>query len=199
MIPSAPHRFAWLRRAIREILETTVLSLLMYLVLSTLIGRFEIQQVSMEPNLHEGQRVIVSRLESLLSPWLARTAYAADREHVVLLQPRRGQVIVFNDPDGGALPLIKRVIAVPSDTLEMAGGAVWVDGRQLDEPYVHGLSTSCSHDCGPLTLGPGLYFVMGDNRPNSRDSRSFGPIAGDQIIGHVIVRYWPLSSIEFYP
>ena len=194
-----PHKSTVVRSIFHEIVETTLLSLLLYLVISTLIGRFEMHQVSMEPNLHEGQRVIVSRLGSLLSPLLAKTVYAADQNHVMPFQPRRGQVIVFNPLDGGTIPLIKRVIGVPGDTLEIAKGAVWVNGKRLEEPYVHGLSTSCSRNCGPMTLGPDTYFVMGDNRPNSQDSRSFGPVGGDRVIGRVIMRYWPLNKIEFYP
>jgi signal peptidase I len=194
-----PHKSTAVRSIFHEIVETTLLSLLLYLVISTLIGRFEIHQISMEPNLHEGQRVIVSRLESLLSPLLAKTVYAADKDHAMLLRPRRGQVIVFNPLDGGTIPLIKRVIGVPGDTLEIAKGAVWVNGKRLEEPYVHSLSTSCSRYCGPMTLGSDMYFVMGDNRPNSQDSRSFGPVTGDRVIGRVIMRYWPLNKIEFYP
>ncbi len=194
-----PHKSTVARSIFHEIVETTLLSLFLYLAISTLIGRFEIHQVSMEPNLHEGQRVIVSRLESLLSPLLAKTVYAADKDHAIPFQPKRGQVIVFNPLDGGAIPLIKRVIGVPGDTLEIAKGAVWVNGKRLEEPYIHGLSTSCSSHCGPMTLGPNTYFVMGDNRPNSQDSRSFGPVGGDRVIGRVIMRYWPLNMIEFYP
>jgi signal peptidase I len=130
---------------------------------------------------------------------LAKTVYAADKDHALPFQPERGQVIVFNPLDGGTIPLIKRVIGVPGDTLEIAKGAVWVNGKRLEEPYIHGLSTSCSRYCGPMTLGSDMYFVMGDNRPNSQDSRSFGPVAGDRVIGRVIMRYWPLNMIEFYP
>ncbi len=194
-----PRRRILIRQAIREMAETVIMSALLYLVISTLLGRFEIQQVSMEPNFHQGQRVIVSQVGSLLSPWLTKTAYAADQEHMALFEPKRGQVVVFRSVKGEEPPLIKRVIGVPGDTIEIAHGGIWVNGKRLDEPYVHGLATSCSSYCGPIALDSNMYFVMGDNRPNSRDSRSFGPVPGGQIIGRVIMRYWPLSKFEIYP
>lgn len=188
------------RRALWEIAQTAVQALALYLIVTAFIGRFEVHQISMEPNFHEGQRVVVSQFGSLVTPWLADTAYAADGRVAQLLGPKRGQVVVFHpDAERQQDPLIKRVIGLPGETVEVRDGAVWVNGRRLDEPYLNGMVTTCYGHCAPLTLGPDEYFVLGDNRPNSRDSRAFGAIHLDQIVGRVVLRYWPLDTFQVYP
>jgi signal peptidase I len=186
------------RRVIVELLRTMVQALLIFLILSALIGRFEIHQISMEPNFREGQRVIVSKLDSLWSSFVS-TAHAADDHHGSPFALKRGQVVVFNPLSHAGDPLIKRVIGLPGDTIEISGGMVLVNGQTLDEPYINGLQTTCSTYCGPLTLGPDMYFVMGDNRSNSMDSRVFGPVPASEIIGRVVLRYWPPEQIDIYP
>ena len=182
-----------------ELLQTAAQMLLLFMIISALIGRFEIHQISMEPNFHEGQRVIVSKLDSLWSTWFVRTAHAADNSKSSPFAPQRGQIVVFKSMQHDGEALIKRVIGVPGDMIVLRDGAVLVNGVVLDEPYVHGVYTSCNNYCDPVTLGPDAYFVMGDNRLNSLDSRSFGPVPADQIIGRVVLRYWPIDQIEIYP
>jgi len=174
--------------------------LLLFVIISALIGRFEIRQVSMEPNFHEGQRVIVSKLDSLWSNVLIGTAHAADQHESSPFAPHRGQIVIFSAPSQeGSDPLIKRVIGMPGDLLEIHDGGVWINGQRLDEPYVNGLMTTCNGMCNSLRLDEKSYFLMGDNRPNSLDSRSFGPVQEDRIIGRVVLRYWPLDQVEMYP
>src|SRR5215510_2762231 len=128
------------RRAIAELLRTAIQVLVLFLILSALIGRFEIHQISMEPNFHEGQRVIVSKLDSLWSSFVS-TAHAADNRRSSPFALQRGQVVVFNPLSHEGDPLIKRVIALPGDTIEIRDGMVLVNGQALDEPYIHGLQT----------------------------------------------------------
>jgi signal peptidase I len=192
-------RRSGMQRAILELLRTAIQVLLLFLIISALIGRFEIHQVSMEPNFHEGQRVIVSKLDTLWSNLLLSTAHASDGHTSSPFAPQRGQVVVFKAPNGEVDSLIKRVIGLPGDLIELRDGAVWVNGKQLDEPYVHGQITTCNNQCRPIKLDADSYFVMGDNRPSSLDSRSFGPVLGDRIVGRVVVRYWPLDKLEIYP
>jgi signal peptidase I len=200
--PSPLRRNSWLQ-ALGEIAQTAAQALLLYLVMATLIGRFEIHQISMEPQFHEGQRVVVSRWERLVAPWITggvHVAYAAGEEPLEPPGLRRGQVVVVaRSPKTGPDRIIKRLIGLPGDTLEIVEGRVRLNGEVLAEPYVSGLPTACSRFCGPFTLVRGMYFVMGDNRPSSHDSRYFGPVPGRDIVGRVILRYWPLEEVAIYP
>ena len=164
---------------------------------------FYIPSASMEPQLREGDRVVVSR-----------TAYR-------LHEPHRGDIIVFPSPavppedegllegwgndvletialrDPGERELIKRVVGLPGETIEGRDGKVWIDGRELVEPYLPEDSTTT--DFGPSEVPDGFVFVLGDNRPNSRDSRfaEIGPIDIDSIIGRAIARVWPPTRRAF--
>jgi signal peptidase I len=188
------------RSAIADLARTTAQALLLFFILSALIGRFEIHQISMEPTFHEGQRVLVSKLDSIWSSLAIRTAHAAESRRNSPFALQRGQVVVFfktasRDEDA----LIKRAIGLPGDTVELRNGAVLINGAPADEPYINGAQTSCGDYCRPFTLGPDEYFLMGDNRANSLDSRNFGPIPASQIVGRVVLRYWPLDQIDVYP
>ena len=88
---------------------------------------------------------------------------------------------------------------MPGDTVELRSGAVLINGVLINEPYINGAQTFCGNYCQPFILGPDEYFLMGDNRVNSLDSRSFGPIPARQLVGRVVLRYWPLEQIEVYP
>src|SRR5262245_53139826 len=188
------------RSALADLARTAIQALLLFFILSALIGRFEIHQISMEPNFHEGQRVLVSKLDSIWSSLFVRTAHAAESRRNSPFALQRGQVVVFfKTPAHNEDALIKRAIGLPGDTVELKNGAVLINGVPLDEPYMNGVRTSCGSYCKPFTLGPDEYFLLGDNRANSLDSRSFGPIPADQIVGRVVLRYWPLNQVEVYP
>jgi len=183
------------RHALREIAESIVMAVVFYVIISTLVGRYQVLNISMEPNLHEGQRVVVSRLGRLLTD----VAHADDGQASDSLNLKRGQIAVLY-PNAAHVepPLIKRVIGLPGETVTIANGQVQINGQPIVEPYLNGLSTPCFQNC-TVTLGAGQYFVLGDNRPNSLDSRSFGPVSADNIIGQVVLRYWPLDKLEIYP
>ncbi len=192
-------RVGW-GRVLRDLLLTGAEALLLFLAISLLTGRFEIHQVSMEPNLHAGERVIVSKLERLWPSWLVGKAEAAGEQTASPLSLHRGQIVVlYKSDDRGDDPLIKRVIGLPGETVEIREGKVLIDGELLDEPYLHGRRTQCNRYCTPLTLDADEYFVMGDNRPQSLDSRTFGPVPAGRIVGRVVLRYWPLDQLAFYP
>jgi len=198
---TAPHSSSQLtaRRAFASIVETAVQTLLLFLILSSLVGRFEIQQTSMEPTFHEGQRVVVSQLSHALPSWMDRTVHAANNPAQAAFGLKRGHVVVFYDQaDHEDPPLIKRLIGLPGETIEIRNSAVFINGKRLHEPYLQNVPTMCHAYCGPLTLGEDDYFFMGDNRMGSRDSRNFGPVPGEQIVGRVIMRYWPLNDFALY-
>ncbi len=148
------------------------------------IQSFVIPSPSMYPTLHDNDRVLVNRL-----------AYEA---HDI----RRGDVIVFDRPKTSVLPpgtpahLIKRVIGLPGDTLVARAGVVYVDGRRLREPYLAPGTLTQNLDTA-ITIPAGHVFVMGDNRMDSTDSRSFGPISVKSVVGRAFARIWPPSRIGF--
>ncbi|NTW27891.1 MAG: signal peptidase I [Coriobacteriia bacterium] len=111
--------------------------------------------------------------------------------------PQYGDVVVFNDPNGAYPVLVKRVIAVGGQTVDIKNNSVYVDGKKLDEPYTHGQPSVLEPGITvsmPLTVPDGKLWVMGDNRTNSADSRYFGTISVTQVQARAIWTYWPLSQ-----
>jgi signal peptidase I len=162
---------------LREIVETIILIGLFYTLVNLVSVRFFIEGPSMQPNFWAGQFLVVSRV------------------HYLLGEPERGDIIVFDPPgDDDQVDdplLIKRLIGVPGDTIEIVDGQVYINGEPLDEPYIKEpcRTTSCRNSS--WQLGANEYFMMGDNRNDSRDSRVFGPVERERIIGEAIIRYWP--------
>jgi signal peptidase I len=130
---------------------------------------------SMEPNLHTNQRLVIEKLTYHFHG------------------PRRGDVVVLHDPGGSPELLIKRVIGLPGERVTIADGRVFIDGVALDEPY---LSQPTQGGGRSWVVPPLSVFVMGDNRAASRDSRIFGPIKLDEIVGRALFRYWPLDEVS---
>lgn len=163
------------RGFIRDVLETVVLIGAIYALVNLATARFIVDGSSMEPNFETGQFIIVSRMNYLFG------------------EPDYGDIIVFHYPGDVTQDYIKRVIGLPGDTVEMQDGRVFVNGVQLEEPYIK--EQDCRSRCGDntWTLGPDEFFVMGDNRNSSSDSRSssVGPIGREYIVGEAVVRYWP--------
>jgi signal peptidase I len=130
----------------------------------------------MEPNLHTDQRLIVEKVSYKIHP------------------PRRGDIVVI-DVDGLEVPLIKRVIGLPGETVEVHDNTVYINGQALHETY---LSHVTQHDYGPTEVPTDHVFVMGDNRNASNDSRYFGSVAFEQVIGRAWISYWPIQEIHLF-
>lgn len=144
-----------------------------------LLQAFYIPSASMEHTLEIRDRVLVNKLSYRL--------------HAV----RRGDILVFKPPasdGGGERDLIKRAVGLPGDTVEGRDGAVFVNGKRLDEPYLAKGVTSSSF--APQQVPPGHVWMMGDNRANSRDSRAFGPVPKQNVVGRAFIRVFPLDSIK---
>ncbi len=148
-----------------------------YTLINLLTARFVVEGSSMNPNFASGQFIIVNRLSYLLG------------------EPRRGDVVVFASPDEPGHDFIKRVLGLPGETVAVRDGLVYVNGEPLYEPYISAPPTYR----GEWTLGADEYFVLGDNRNNSRDSHAFGPLRRDKIVGQAWVVYWPLEDWGFVP
>ncbi len=142
-----------------------------------------IQQHSMEPNFQPGDYVITSR-----------------QAYTLFGEPERGDIIVFKsqllDEEGNEKNLIKRIIALPGDTIEIKAGYTYVNGEKIDEPYV--AEQGISGEMDAITIPEGQFFVMGDNRGVSEDSRSVrvGTVSEDSLVGKVVLRLYPFSKIE---
>jgi signal peptidase I len=111
-------------------------------------------------------------------------------------KPARGSVVVFISPDSNSVDYIKRVIAVGGDTVDIKGGAVYVNGTELSEPYVHGKETRLGTVPMPVKVPAGYVWLMGDNRPDSQDARYFNVQPATKLLGRAFAIYWPLSRIQ---
>lgn len=176
--PLAPgsERGASLLHAIVEIVIIVVAALALALLIQQfLVKPFVIPSESMVPTLVQGDRVLVNRFTYRFG------------------DPRRGDVVVFQSPLSTD-DYIKRVVAVGGDTVAVRDGRLYVNGASQDEPYLN--DELMADDFAEVTVPPGACFVMGDNRNNSGDSRVFGPIPKDTILGKAFAIYWPLGRLR---
>jgi signal peptidase I len=175
-----------------EVVETLVLTVLIVLGIQTFVAQpYRVQQSSMEVTLLPDQYVLVDKLTPRWAPY------------------NRGDIVVFDPPESwspaGSVPFIKRIIGLPNDTVELRDGKVFVNDVELDEPYINadnGDTQSTDPQPGGATewiIAEGQLLVMGDNRQNSADSRSFGPIEVSHVIGRAWLRYWPFDTFGVLP
>jgi signal peptidase I len=168
-----PRLSRW-RRAVQETAQIVLPALALALVVHLFLAQATIVfGKSMEPNLLERQRLIIDKISYRLHP------------------PRRNDIIVLSKPDMDEM-LVKRVVGLPGETIEIHKGVVYIDGVPLPEPFPHDIGI---YSMPSVTLGPLSYFVLGDNRDNSNDSRSFGPVKREYIVGRVWLRYWPFDQM----
>jgi len=185
----------------RELVETLLLALLIFLAVRSAVQNFKVEGESMVPSLQNGQYIIVNKLAYAQIDldkfdWIPFLNPGDNPVHHLFGTPERGDVIVFEAPTKANSDFIKRVIGVPGDTVEIKDSVVFVNGEPLVEPYITG-RTGCP--CGPWVVKPGTYFVMGDHRNNSSDSRGFGAITEESIVGKALFSYWPLSEVGLAP
>ena len=183
------------RRKVLESGVAVVLAIVLALLIQAfLVKPFRIPSSSMADTLRPGDRVLV------------------DRVVYHLRRPRRGDIVVFEYPKNRNIMFIKRVIGLPGDTLETRAGRLYVNGRLLDEPYLHQTDgvrdpTNAGEPVArttmrdpwtlalPYTVGRDEYFVMGDNRTGSDDSRTWGTVPAANIIGAAFFTYWPPGRV----
>jgi signal peptidase I len=166
---------SWARAAVRDLFGTIVPAVIIALLIHLFLAQAtRVYGSSMQPNLHTNERLVVEKLSY--------------RFH----SPQRGDIVILRDPDGGPDLLIKRVVGLPGERVMVADGQVFVDGVALDEPYLNQVTSGNGRS---WSVPPLHVFVMGDNRGASRDSRIFGSIPMESILGRAVVRYWPLSEL----
>ena len=208
-LPSPPPRKQ--TSLLREIIETALLALLIFVAVRSVVLNFKVDGLSMMPSFENGEMLLVNR-NSYRSidawdfiDWLPFVDEHEDATPWITFgEPKRGDVIVFTPPPPGQdKPYIKRVIGLPGDVVEVHDNGVYVNGTRLDEPYIGGRPTTCANAnpeyCGSFTVPDGSVFAMGDNRTNSEDSRFFGPVPESRIIGKAWVTYWPKDFIGVVP
>ena len=160
-------------RFIREILETVVPAIMIALLINLFMAQAtRVYGQSMEPSLHTDQRLIVEKLSYHLHP------------------PRRGDVVVLKLHHDNSELLIKRVIGLPGEEIEIKEGRVSINGKPLEEPYLNQFTAG---QMAPQMVPPLHVFVLGDNRGFSNDSRSFGMVDFSDIVGRAWFSYWPLE------
>jgi len=192
-----------LARVGREVIEAVLLAVVVFMLLQTTVRNFKVDGSSMDPTLENGQYLLVNRLvylriemdrfSSIVPFWQAEE----DSVRYAIHPPERGEVIVFEFPDSipsnSKKDFVKRVIGLPGETIEVKDGVPFVDGVVLEEPYL----TTKDHSNGrKVELGAGEYYVMGDNRAHSNDSRRWGAVPEENLRGKVWMIYWPAPGIH---
>jgi signal peptidase I len=166
-------------RLVREVIETIVLTILMFLVIRFAVQNFNVEGTSMEPRLHNGELILVDKWTYLFHP------------------PARGDVIVFIAPPMPSEDFVKRIIGIPGDHITINNTTVTVNGVTLNETYVDPIDQGNPYYTGTVqnwTVPPNSYFVLGDDRVRSDDSRQWGFVPAKNIIGRAALVYWPLGQ-----
>ncbi|GHO87800.1 hypothetical protein KSZ_58060 [Dictyobacter formicarum] len=164
-------------RLIREIIETVILTILMFVIINLAVQNYDVDGPSMEPSLHNKERIMV------------------DKVSYHLHNPARGDVVVFVAPPDPSLNYVKRIIGIPGDVITIQGTTVKINNTALQETYV-----DPSYQGNPYqpiinrVVPKDQYFVMGDDRKNSSDSRLWGFVPRQNIIGRAALVYWPLND-----
>ncbi|MGD8996764.1 MAG: signal peptidase I [Anaerolineae bacterium] len=166
----------WLLQGVREIGETVIPAVVIALFINLFLAQAtQVLGQSMEPTLHSSQRVVIEKVSYRLHG------------------PRRGDIVVIDSSDQSEM-LIKRVVGLPGETVEVKNGRVSVNGELLEEPWT--VKQGGGH-FGPQTVPPLHVFVLGDNRGASNDSRNFGAVPIDDIVGQAWISYWPPGDVGF--
>lgn len=185
-----------------EIFRTLLFALIVFLSARLLVLPYQVDGRSMAPNLQDRERVLVNRavyihlnLDSLVG-WIPGLGGVADDSYYPFHSPQPGDIVVLNPPQYSTEPYIKRTIATAGDVVDIRDGKVFVNGVELDEPYVDGVDTYCysSEFCTGYVVPLDTIYVLGDNRPDSFDSRSFGAVPLDNIIGKAWFSNWPAET-----
>jgi signal peptidase I len=162
-------------RLLREVLEVAIMTMLLFILVHLVVQNYYVNGPSMRPTLHTSEYILVDKAQYLFS------------------HPQRGDVIVFEFPLDTSVDYVKRVIGVPGDTVAVGeDGQVSVNGVAIKEPYVKDLDNP--YEPNTWVLKANQYFVLGDNRGDSSDSRDWGPVPAQDIIGKAILVYWPFND-----
>jgi signal peptidase I len=174
---AAPARTSTASSLLRELVEVVVLAVILYFGISFAVQAVHVEGLSMFATLDDNDYLIANKIDYRLHA------------------PQRGDIIILRPPSDNSKDFIKRVIALPGERILISHGFVYINGHKLDEPYLPEAWTQLDTWGGPdgMVVPPNAYFVMGDNRNRSQDSRLFGFIGRDRIDGRAWFRIWPLN------
>lgn len=191
-----------MKSALHDIVETIVLTIVIFLLVQSVVKNFRVEGSSMEPTLHDGEFLLVDKavywsVGSAVAQRVAPNGVGQESSgrRFIFHPPQRGDIIVFRFPDDPSRDFIKRVIGVPGDTVAVKDGVVYVNGRPMEEPYI---MAPPQYTMPAERVPNGEYFVLGDNRNNSSDSHVWGLVPYGNIIGQAWVSYWPLGDWQFF-
>lgn len=166
-----------------DLLEISIIGVTIFVLIYIFVGQLlEVTGDSMEPNLHNGEQIIAEKISMKFKPL------------------SRGEIVIFRHPDNNERLLVKRVIGLPGETIKIANGDVYINGKLLNEPYI--LEQDSSEGRKDLVeeveyqIPKNSYILLGDNRRESSDSRTFGPVREELILGRVLLVYYPLGHIR---
>ena len=192
-----------MRAVIREIIETIILSLLLFVGIQFAVQTYQVEGASMRPTLSPGQYLLVNKIvyrhlniDSGAEGAVRSGEFAEDSPIFPFHPPQPGEVVIFNFPNDPSRDFVKRVIGIPGDTVEIRDGHTFVNGEQIQEEYAQ---IDDFDEMEPLKVPPNAYFVLGDNRRHSNDSRDWGTVPLEFIVGRAWVRYWPPHQIRLFP
>jgi signal peptidase I len=168
-----PAKWKAAKSVVAEVIETVVLTLVIFFVIQTVVRNFRVVGTSMEPNLHNGQYLIIDKVSYRLGA------------------PQLGDVVVFEPPNRAGEDYVKRMIGLPGQMVEIRNGQVYIDNKPLAEPFT---VRRGSYTMEPRRVGPDEYFVLGDNRNSSSDSHTWGMVPQRNIVGKAWICYWPPSE-----
>ena len=176
---AAPARSSAASSLLRELAEVVVLAAILYIGISFAIQAVHVEGLSMFATLDDNDYLIANKLDYRLHA------------------PQRGDIIILRPPSDNSKDFIKRIIALPGEKIQITEGVVYINGHKLDEPYLPEQWVALNSWGGPngTVVPPNQYFVMGDNRNRSQDSRIFGFITRDRIDGRAWFRIWPLNNL----
>ena len=171
---------------IMDTIQTIVMALALFVLFYFFIGQpSQVKGSSMDPFLYNNELLIT------------------DKVSYRFREPKPGEIVVFKSPGNKEIDYIKRIVALPGERVKVSNGRIYVNGQMLKEPYlspeVYTRPDSFLAEDIEIAVPEGMLFVVGDNRPGSRDSRNFGPIPEEDVIGRAVLRYWPLNRIGLLP
>ena len=191
-----------MRAVIREIIETIILSLLLFIGIQFAVQTYQVEGASMRPTLSPGQYLLVNKIVyrhlnlATAEGDFRRDEFAEDGIIFPFHPPQHGEVVIFNFPNDPSRDFVKRVIGIPGDMVEIRGGHTFVNGKQIQEGYAE---LDDLDEMESLEVPANSYFMMGDNRKHSNDSRDWGAVPLEYIVGRAWVRYWPPHQIRIFP